>query len=160
MSRSTSVGAVAAILVLVGSCRGAGNGEVSTLPTDVAFDVTAPPILDPITTTRITAVSVRAESGPWTDTAQEHQGQDGEQFTYRCPAGGPAYPVWGTETYTDDSSVCTAAVHAGLITLEEGGEVTIVIEGAQDSFDGSQANGIISDHWEEWPGSFRFVGGA
>ena len=52
--------------------------------------------------------------------------------------------MWGTDTYTADSKICTAAVLEGLITVEDGGEVTIeVIEGL-DSYEGSTANGVTS----------------
>jgi len=46
-------------------------------------------------------------------------------FTQTCSPGGTAHYVWGSDIYTADSSICTAAVHAGLITYERGGTVTI-----------------------------------
>ena len=65
--------------------------------------------------------------------------------TYVCPPEGQAYTVWGTEIYTDDSSVCTAAVHAGLINFENGGEVFIAVRGGE-SYRGD--HGQRGDHHE------------
>ena len=62
----------------------------------------------------------------------------------------------GTGTYTDDSSICTAAVHAGLITLANGGKVTIEIAPGANSYSGTTANGVTSSSYDSWSGSFTF----
>jgi hypothetical protein len=95
----------------------------------------------------------------WDDKgAQKNRGKNGERFTYSCPAGGNASnDLWGTDIYTDDSSICTAAVHAGLIRLSSGGTVTIEIRQGQQSYQGSNRNGISSKNYSGWPGSFVFV---
>jgi len=93
----------------------------------------------------------------WRANATPHRGMDGEQFEYECPAGGEPDTVWGTDVYTDDSSVCTAAVHVGLITLEEGGTVTIEIRPGEDSYESSERNGIESSPYPAWGGSFVVV---
>ena len=90
----------------------------------------------------------------WTTTAAEFSGRNGDNVEYDCPPDGAPYTVWGTELYTDDSSVCTAAVHAGAITLERGGAVTIEIQPGSDSYDGSEDNGITTLDYAAWPGSF------
>ena len=56
----------------------------------------------------------------WRTTAAEHRGQNGKRFTLECTPNGKAVSIWGVETYTDDSSICTAAVHVGLIALNTG----------------------------------------
>ena len=94
----------------------------------------------------------------WERTATHNRGTSGERYAYDCPSGGSLLPLWGTRVYTDDSSVCTAAVHRGLITLEDGGTVTIEIRRGRDSYRGTSRNGVISQAWlEPWPGSFVFV---
>ena len=99
-----------------------------------------------------------ANSGAnWASTATGYRGEHGQRVSYACPAGGTARTVWGTEVYTDDSSVCTAAVHAGLITLASGGNVVIEIRPGQTSYTGSQRHGITSRNWGSWGGSFVFV---
>ena len=80
------------------------------------------------------------------------------RFAYTCPANGKTYGIWGTDVYTDDTSVCTAAVHAGLITLAGGGSVTIEMRPGQASYQGSTRNGITSSPYASWGGSFVFFG--
>jgi LCCL domain-containing protein len=74
-----------------------------------------------------------------------------------CPASGRAGSVWGSDVYTADSSVCTAAVHAGVITLERGGPVRLEPRGPQPSFAGSERDGISSSSYGQYGGSFSFV---
>jgi hypothetical protein len=96
---------------------------------------------------------------PWSLHAVEHRDQVGEEFTYDCPPADETRidTVWGTDVYTDDSSVCTAAVHAGAITVEDGGQVTIEILPGQDSYVASEQNGIESSSYGPWGGSFSVV---
>ncbi len=98
-----------------------------------------------------------AAPADWSTSASTYRGRNGEQFDFICPAGGEAGTVWGTDTYTDDSSVCTAAVHAGLITLAEGGTVTFEMRPGLDSYTASTRNGIESRSWGTWSSSFVFV---
>ena len=80
-----------------------------------------------------------------------------QQFTFRCPAAGSADGIWGTDIYTYDSSICTAAVHAGLISFANGGIVTIRLVPGQASYTGSTRNGVTSQSYGAWSGSFIFV---
>jgi hypothetical protein len=80
------------------------------------------------------------------------------RLTVECPANGTMQQVWGTDTYTDDSSICTAAAHAGLITTASGGRVTLEPVGAQQTFAGSARNGVQTRDYGEWPAAFRFAG--
>jgi hypothetical protein len=92
----------------------------------------------------------------WDLNAVEHRGEDGRRIAYLCPPDGELSTVWGTETYTDDSSVCSAAVHAGIINPIEGGRVIIEIAPGEDSYAGTEANGVTTQDYAEWPGSFTF----
>src|SRR4051794_29282067 len=65
---------------------------------------------------------------------QNHRGRAGKRITLVCPPQQGSEPVYGSDVYTDDSPVCSAAVHAGLITLDRGGPVTVVIGGPQASY--------------------------
>ncbi|MFD0743114.1 LCCL domain-containing protein [Phytohabitans flavus] len=60
-------------------------------------------------------------------------------FTFICPAGGSFYAVTGTGTYADSSSICTAAVHAGVITRAAGGTVTVTPNSGTASYAGTTA---------------------
>lgn len=65
--------------------------------------------------------------------------------------------IWGTGTYTDDSSVATAAVHAGVVAPGQTAEVTINILAGQSSYPASTANGVTSRTWGSWGGSYSFA---
>jgi hypothetical protein len=98
----------------------------------------------------------------WTATAHQFEGQTGQRFTYVCPVFGPnddvsGDNVWGTTSYTDDSSVCAATVNYGLITIEAGGTVTIEIEPGLASYTGSTRNGTTTESYGKWSGSFVFI---
>jgi hypothetical protein len=93
----------------------------------------------------------------WSDTAVAYRGQHGLRLTSTCPAQGRIGSLWGDGIYTDDSSICTAAVHAGLITLDRGGAVTFVLTPGQEAYEGTEANGITSLQYGSWMGSFAFT---
>jgi hypothetical protein len=96
----------------------------------------------------------------WATQADNLRGRNGERFTYICPGDGTISPrLWGTNIYTDDSSICSAAVHAGLINAQSGGTVTIEIRAGASSYQGSFRNGATSKDYGGWHGSFIFVKG-
>ena len=111
-------------------------------------------IAGPISTESPEATPVAAT---WTTSASTFRGQNDQQFEFVCPSGGQPGTVWGTDVYTDDSSVCTAAVHAGLIDLASGGTVTIVMLPGRDAYSPTDRNGISSQSWGTWSSSFSFV---
>ena len=65
--------------------------------------------------------------------------------------------VWGTGTYTADSALCRAALHAGAVT-RAGGRITVVPAPGESAYAGSTRNGVASDAWQAWDESFRFEG--
>jgi len=93
---------------------------------------------------------------PWARNASELRDRVGERFDIECPPGGRLGTVWGSNTYTDDSSICTAAVHVGLITVEEGGEVTIEIAEGAEEYVGSEHHGVTTQDYGPYAGSFTF----
>jgi hypothetical protein len=78
-----------------------------------------------------------------------------DAVTLDCPAGGKlGGPVWGTDTYTKDSTICVAAVHAGAITAEKGGLVTVTrVPGLRD-YPGTARFGITSTRYGAYPDAF------
>jgi hypothetical protein len=125
----------------------------------------APPTTEAETTTTAeeTTTTTEAASGDvdvelgWSATAVEFRERIGEQFVYACPPGGPVATAWGTAeaSYTDDSSVCTAAVHAGAITVDDGGRVRIQMVEGRESYPSSTANGVTTIDWPTpWPAGF------
>ena len=90
----------------------------------------------------------------WSQDASNRRASIGQRFTYRCSPNGAVDTVWGTDVYTDDSSICNAAVHAGKITRAAGGTVTIEMRPAQAAYVGSARNGVTSNNYGSWGGSF------
>ncbi|MGB3616230.1 MAG: LCCL domain-containing protein [Elainellaceae cyanobacterium] len=92
----------------------------------------------------------------WSDTAIAYQTRIGEDITLYCPTSGTPTPTWGTDRYTADSSVCSAAVHAGLITLAEGGAIAIRMMPG-DAAVASERNGIVTGSHSGTAASFTFT---
>lgn len=97
------------------------------------------------------------EAIPWNRVANYYQDEGEADVTVTCETDGTPGGVWGTDIYTDDSSICTAAVHVGLITVEDGGEVTFHLIEGQSSYLGTEANGITSSSYGAFHRSFEFV---
>ncbi|KAG8555482.1 hypothetical protein GDO81_017719 [Engystomops pustulosus] len=77
-------------------------------------------------------------------------------FYAQLNASSDGTSVWGTDVYTDDSSICRAAIHAGLIP-NEGGEVTVWKTPGHVSYSGSTRNGITTKHYGTWPRHLNFL---
>jgi hypothetical protein len=75
-----------------------------------------------------------------------------------CPAGSGGGSIWGTGLYTDDSRLCTAAVHSGAITAAAGGKITYFIQEGQSCYFGRTQNGVTSYRYGSWPRSFSVNG--
>lgn len=87
------------------------------------------------------------------------RGMNGERYLFRCPPGKPLPSrVIGSGPYTDDSSICSAAVHAGAIGAKDGGEVTIEIRPGEARYVAAERNYVRSVAYEHaWSGSFVVV---
>jgi hypothetical protein len=87
------------------------------------------------------------------------RGLNGERFRFHCPSG-KAQPgqVVGRGPYTDGSSICAAAVHAGVIRAASGGLVTIELRPGEAHYEASLSHFIQSEGYEEyWSGSFLVI---
>lgn len=93
----------------------------------------------------------------WDATAVNFRGRNGERFSFTCEPNGHLSSVWGTDIYTDDSRVCSAAVHSGLINLTYGGTVIIEMRPGQASYQGTTRYGVTSSPYGGWSGSYVFV---
>jgi hypothetical protein len=69
--------------------------------------------------------------------------------------GSSSAPIWGDGVYTDDSAVAVAAVHAGLLRVGEIGVVRATIMPPQDRYEGSTRNGVQSQSFGRFEGSYR-----
>jgi hypothetical protein len=78
------------------------------------------------------------------------------ELSCHCYSSAMTGSVWGTGPYTDDSSICAAALHAGVVR-PEGGPVSLRWAHGQSSYPGSRRNGVSSSRWDRWDGSFVFT---
>jgi hypothetical protein len=94
----------------------------------------------------------------WNETASDLNGKLDQDFTYMCsPNGTVSNNVYGTDLYTNDSSICSAAVHAGIINAKNGGAVQIRIRPGEKFYNGTARNGMVSNHHDSYPWSFKFI---
>jgi len=63
--------------------------------------------------------------------------------------------VWGIDTYTSDSNLATAAVHAGVLRPGEHGVVHVLILRDTGSYAGSTRNGVTSQSYGSWHGAYQ-----
>ncbi len=89
--------------------------------------------------------------------SREIIGENEMSMVVACPAGCTAITLWGTDIYTDDSAICSAAAHAGLTTLKSGGTVRIDSAPGENAYDGTVRNGIESIDYGPWGGSFTLT---
>ena len=149
---------ISALLVLATAACSSPAAATPEPTADPTVAATPAPTADP-TDAATQAPASDPAIDPWAVNAVEHRAQTGDEFTYDCPPADESRidSVWGTEVYTDDSSICTAAVHVGAITIDDGGEVTIEITAGEDSYEGTEQNGIESLDYGPWGGSFIIV---
>lgn len=88
------------------------------------------------------------------------RGLNGERFRFHCPSGkAKTGQVIGKGPYTDGSSICAAAVHAGVIHAASGGLVTIELRPGEAHYEASWSHFIQSESYDRfWSGSFLVLG--
>jgi len=88
--------------------------------------------------------------------ATQIKGEVGSAHRIACPAGcGQSGATWGTDSYTGDSAICRAAIHAGLVSDQAGGEVTVILETGRPAYRGSSRHGISSSDYGAYGSSYR-----
>jgi hypothetical protein len=85
-----------------------------------------------------------------------YRGQNGTVLTFEV-TGDVSGAVWGSDIYTDDSRLSSAAVHAGVLLPGETGLVRVEILEGQESYEGATRNGVASGTYAAWQGSFRIL---
>jgi hypothetical protein len=135
---------------------GGGGSAVAGLIDDVRIYTSALSLTDATTLyaaapTTVTGVEVAPTN------LSGYRNKSGQTFQFAV-TGAATGGVWGTDVYTDDSSVAAAAVHAGVIGVGETKTLSIAILPGQSSYTGSSRNGITSSLWGSWSGSYSFAG--
>jgi hypothetical protein len=85
-----------------------------------------------------------------------YQAHVGKTFIFTV-TGAVKGTVWGTDKYTLDSNLATAALHAGVVKAGQTKNVTVRILAAQPAFVGSMRNGVSSNNYTMYPGAYEFV---
>ncbi len=62
--------------------------------------------------------------------------------------------VWGSDVYTGDSDVATAAVHAGVLEIGQRGVVTVIFVAPPNSFSGTRRNEVATRPYGAFPSAF------
>lgn len=103
----------------------------------------------------LAAAPARADQAPAAAACPEKLvGQD--SLICACSAEATASgSVWGSDLYTDDSNICRAARHAGLIGAD-GGTIWVFERPGLDSYQAAERNGISSSRWATWRRSIAF----
>src|SRR5262245_32895159 len=79
--------------------------------------------------------------------------QAGKTLVFRVTGAQPgATGVWGTGTYTVDSPLAAAAVHAGVLRPGQTGLVRVTVLGPMPTYTASTQNGVTSSGYGTYPG--------
>jgi len=83
----------------------------------------------------------------------------GSKFVVICPKKCSEFKskVFGSDIYTDKTSICLAGIHNGVMN-DRGGELEFMIEAGQSYYKGTRSFGIISKSRDAYVRSFKFIG--
>ncbi len=98
------------------------------------------------------ALTVRADPGDLSEFAEEM----GKSFLFRV-TGDRVGTIYGNNTYTTDSKLATAAVHAGILKHGETGVVKVTIVEGLGFYQSATRNGVTSNGWNAFPTAYRMV---
>jgi hypothetical protein len=82
------------------------------------------------------------------------EGSVGKTFRFKV-TGVATGSVWGTDVYTTDSTLATAAVHAGVLKAGQTAVVRVKIVAPPATFEGSTRNGVTTGPWGAYPGAYQ-----
>lgn len=99
-------------------------------------------------------VVLHKEIRPAPANLQGYRDQVGHAFLFEV-TGDTVFSIYGTEIYSDDSRLSTAAVHAGCVVDGRKALVKVTILGPQEKFTSSGRNGVISTTWGPSSGSYK-----
>lgn len=92
----------------------------------------------------------------WETTAVDFADETFEKATFYCPPNGKESTVFGSDIYAVNSSICTAAVHAGKTTFGRGGEVTIIFGPGLEYYVTTTRNDVTTNMFGDKDTSFVF----
>ncbi len=110
----------------------------------------------PITAETVAAAAATGNPMTAPPTLTGVQANTGQTLVFRV-TGTTDGPVWGSDVYTDDSSIGAAAVHAGLLRPGETGTVMVTVQDGFPAYTASSRNGINSSTYGEWTRSYTLI---
>src|SRR5262249_13064834 len=96
------------------------------------------------------SVAAQPDPGNLTSFAQ----QTGKSFYFNV-TGNVSGSIYGTDLYTTDSTLATAAVHAGLPRAGETGVIKVTIEPGAAAYQATTRNGVTSYDWAAYQASYK-----
>jgi hypothetical protein len=87
------------------------------------------------------------------------ESQIGKFFAFTVTGTAAGGSVWGTDTYTTDSRLAIAAVHAGVLKVGETGVVRLKMITSPPSFAGSTKNGITTSNYGVYRAAYQILKG-
>jgi hypothetical protein len=85
-----------------------------------------------------------------------YRGNNNQTYTFAV-TGSVSGTIWGTTIYTDDSNLATVAVHSGFVQYNVTSTITVVILAGQSSYTSTTQNGITSNSYGSWVGSYQII---
>ncbi len=73
--------------------------------------------------------------------------EQGNTYACMCPSSPPAATIYGTAVYSNDSNICVAAIHAGVLRKGVNGQVVLQVVSSPPVFRGKTQSGIKSEAW-------------
>lgn len=140
----------------------ASNERPSKAPKPAPTKTASPPVPTPTKSEETSAddvIDAPIDATPilWMTTGVPFENDTADFTIFLCPKDGDAFPIYGIDTYEASSSICTAAVHAGLITFESGGKVKVEFNDGAKTFGGNMRNGVTSNASGESDSGFVFL---
>jgi len=90
-------------------------------------------------------------------TGQQLRGEPGAIFSVSCPSNcSEVGGLWGSDTYTADTAICRAAIHAGAIP-GAGGVVMVRVDPGRPAYRGSVHYGVRSSDYGSYGKSFTVL---
>ncbi len=103
-------------------------------------------------TVTVPTVGPQAISNPGTLTA--YRGQNDRVLLVQVVGTANAGNAWGTDIYTDDSSLSRVAVHMGFLADGEAGTMAVRVLPGQNAYLSTTRNGVTSAAYGSWVGSY------
>lgn len=145
--QSTIITLLIGLSIFGAACSKGGGNTNNTANQSSAGDSSSPTTSGTPTGTPQPFPNALTGDNSWLQNARVVKDRIGQQFTYTCPPGVKImHRVYNNgDVYYTASPVCSAAIHAGVITQAQGGQVTIEIRSRPSSgFTANERNGVKS----------------